>query len=123
MIISCWKHFVHFQALHNILLPLSPDDPKSTELQRELNPTLLDQLIRSNFDSNILLPRVTIDTVRQLKDIISDTLNSATNFLEGQAGRSYTFQVVISLFYGIISVTHVVIKSVLRYNLCDSGSH
>ena len=28
-------------------------------------------------------------------------------------------QVVISLFYGIISVTLVVIKSVLHYDLCD----
>lgn len=75
---------LYFQALHNIIMPLSPDDPKAVELQRELNPSLLDQLIRSNFDTSILLPTVTVDTVRQLKEIISDTVNSAANFLEGR---------------------------------------
>lgn len=64
-------------------MPLSPDDPKAAELQRELNPSVLDQLIRSNFDSSLLLPTVTVDTVRQLKEIISDTVSSAANFLEG----------------------------------------
>ena len=77
-----------FQALHNIIMPLSPDDPKTVELQRELNPSLLDRLIRSNFDSSLLLPRVTVDTVRQLKEIVSDTVNSAANFLEGRDKES-----------------------------------
>ncbi|WAR00617.1 LONF3-like protein [Mya arenaria] len=72
------------KALHNIILPLSPDNPKATELQRELNPSLLDQLIRTNFDCTVLLPKVTVDTVKRLKDIITDTVNSATNFLEGK---------------------------------------
>jgi len=69
-------------------MPLSPDDPKTVELQRELNPSLLDRLIRSNFDSSLLLPRVTVDTVRQLKEIVSDTVNSAANFLEGRDKES-----------------------------------
>lgn len=72
------------KALHNIMVPLSPDDPKTAELQRELNPSLLDQLIRSNFDTSLLLPSVTVDTVRQLKEIITDTVATATNFLEGK---------------------------------------
>ncbi|XP_045203478.1 LON peptidase N-terminal domain and RING finger protein 1-like [Mercenaria mercenaria] len=72
------------KALHNIIVPLSPDDPKTAELQRELNPSLLDQLIRSNFDTSLLLPSVTVDTVRQLKEIITDTVATATNFLEGR---------------------------------------
>lgn len=72
-----------FQALHNILSPLRPEDPKETERQRRLDPTLLDQLIQSNFNSSILMPTVTVDTVRHLKEIISDTLATASNFLEG----------------------------------------
>ncbi|KAL4230189.1 LON peptidase N-terminal domain and RING finger protein 3 [Mactra antiquata] len=92
------------KALHNIILPLAPDDPKTVELQRELNPSLLDRLIKSNFDSALLLPVVTVDTVRRLKEIITDTVATANNFLEGRDGRttqkesqgSYSNQVISS---------------------------
>ncbi|KAH3843339.1 hypothetical protein DPMN_116854 [Dreissena polymorpha] len=70
------------KALHNIILPLAPDDPKAAELQRELNPSLLDQLIRSNFDASLMPGRVTVQTVHQLKQIITDTVNTAANFLD-----------------------------------------
>ena len=76
---------------------MAPDDPKTSELQRELNPSLLDRLIRSNFDTSLLLPRVTVDTVRQLKEIITDTVATATNFLEGRARASTDEQVIVKV--------------------------
>lgn len=79
--------------MHNIILPLSPDDPKTAELQRELNPSLLDRLIQSNFNSSLLLPVVTVDTVRQLKEIITDTVANANNFLEGKDEKQTDSQV------------------------------
>lgn len=78
------------KALHNILAPLGPDDPKSVERQRQLNPSLLDQLIQSNFSSSILIPTLTVDTVLHLKEIISDTLATASNFLEGTNAEKAT---------------------------------
>ena len=89
-----------FQALHSILSQSSPDDPKAVERQRELNPSLLQQLIQSNFQSSMVMPTLTVDTVSQLKDIISNTLATASNFLEG-SGSSEVHRLFIYLYSAV----------------------
>ena len=85
------------QALHNILSPLGPEDPKAVERQRQLNPSLLDQLIQSNFNTSMLMPTITVDTVHHLKEIISDTLATASSFLEGNNCGSASGSAEVSL--------------------------
>lgn len=77
------------KALHGVISPLSPDDPKAAQLQQKLNPSLLHCLIHSNFDSTLMLPTVTVDTVRQLKEIIADTYATPADFLEHRGSNKH----------------------------------
>lgn len=61
---------------------MPPDDPKAAALHQQMNPSILQQLIMSNFQTTPFQPRVSIEDVMHLKDIISDTLATATNFEE-----------------------------------------
>ncbi|KAL3879023.1 hypothetical protein ACJMK2_031340 [Sinanodonta woodiana] len=71
------------KTLHKILSLLPPDDPKSVDLQKHLNPSLFDRLIQSNFNPGLLLPHISTATVDQLKQIIGDTVSTAANFIDG----------------------------------------
>ncbi|XP_071126094.1 LON peptidase N-terminal domain and RING finger protein 1-like isoform X2 [Mytilus edulis] len=68
------------KALHKIITPLPPDDPKAAALHQQMHPSVLQQLIMSNFQTTQLHPCVTMEHVMQLKNIINDTLEAATNF-------------------------------------------
>lgn len=70
-----------FQSLHKILSPFPDDDVKALALKNQFNPSLLTRLIRANFSSSLLLPHMTVHKLEQLKDIIDETLCSATNFV------------------------------------------
>lgn len=69
------------KSLHKILSPFPDDDVKALALKNQFNPSLLTRLIRANFSSSLLLPHMTVHKLEQLKDIIDETLCSATNFL------------------------------------------
>ena len=80
--------------MHKILSPFPNDDVKALALKNQFNPSLLTQLIRANFDSALLLPHITMDKLEQLKDIIDETLFSATNFVLEQAEVKPSFDKV-----------------------------
>ena len=48
----------------------------------------------------MVMPTLTVDTVRQLKDIISNTLATASNFLEG-SGSSEVYRLFIYLYSAV----------------------
>ncbi|KAK3597512.1 hypothetical protein CHS0354_041930 [Potamilus streckersoni] len=71
------------KTLHKILSSLPPDDPKTVDLQKHLNPSLFDRLIQLNFNPGLLLPQISTGTVDQLKQIIGNTVSTAANFIDG----------------------------------------
>lgn len=83
-----------FQSLHKILSPFPNDDVKALALKNQFNPSLLTQLIRSNFSTALLLPHITMDKLEQLQGIINETLSSATNFVLEQAEVKPSFNKV-----------------------------
>lgn len=99
------KQMFILQALHKIITPLPPDDPKAAALHQQMHPSVLQQLIMSNFQTTQLHPCVTMEHVMQLKNIINDTLEAATNF-EGSSnmdqkpnqGRVGQIQLYLMLF-------------------------
>ena len=70
------------QALDKILSVLPPDDPKTHALEQRANPTMLRQLVESNFSQRgMLLPeRDMQSTFNDLAKIVKDTITMANNF-------------------------------------------
>ncbi|OWF53763.1 LON peptidase N-terminal domain and RING finger protein 3-like [Mizuhopecten yessoensis] len=68
------------KALHKILSPLPSNDPKAGVISSHLSPAKLQQLIMSNFSSAILQPDIAMDTIMTLKNIITETVTTATSF-------------------------------------------
>lgn len=61
------------KSLHKVLCQLPPDDPKS---QQKCNPTVFQRLLDNNFHLATLLP----ETLSQLKRIMDETVETASNF-------------------------------------------
>lgn len=80
--------------MHKILSPFPDDDVKALALKSQFNPSLLTRLIRANFSSSLLLPHMTVHKLEQLKDIIDETLCSATNFVLEQEEVKPSFDMV-----------------------------
>ncbi|XP_033744047.1 LON peptidase N-terminal domain and RING finger protein 3-like [Pecten maximus] len=68
------------KALHKIFSPLPSNDPKTGVLSSPLSPAKLQQLIKSNFSSAFLQPNMAMDTIKTLKNIITETVTTATSF-------------------------------------------
>ncbi|XP_069131502.1 LON peptidase N-terminal domain and RING finger protein 3-like [Argopecten irradians] len=68
------------KALHKIFSPLPSNDPKAEVLSGQLSPARLQQLIMSNFSSAFLQPDMAMDTIKTLKNIITETVTTATSF-------------------------------------------
>lgn len=64
-----------------VLSQLPPDDPKALQRQREANPSLFQALVNSNFNISTFLPHITANTFNQLKQIMNDTVEEASNFM------------------------------------------
>ncbi|KAK7097346.1 LON peptidase N-terminal domain and RING finger protein 3-like isoform X2 [Littorina saxatilis] len=69
------------KSLHMVLSQLPPDDPKALQRQREANPSLFQALVNSNFNISTFLPHITANTFNQLKQIMNDTVEEASNFM------------------------------------------
>ncbi|XP_071086910.1 LON peptidase N-terminal domain and RING finger protein 1-like [Haliotis cracherodii] len=68
------------KILHRILSHLPPDDPKSLVRQQYVNPSVLQNLISSNFNTAQLFPNLNVSTIHHLRSIISETITTAENF-------------------------------------------
>lgn len=70
------------KTLDKILSALPPDDPKAHALQQRDNPTMLRQLLESNFSQkSMLLPERDIQsTFTDLAKIVRDTITTANSF-------------------------------------------
>ncbi|GFR68572.1 LON peptidase N-terminal domain and RING finger protein 3-like [Elysia marginata] len=70
------------KALDKILSVLPPDDPKAHALHQRDNPTMLQQLLESNFSQkSLLLPEADIhSTFTDLAKIVRDTITTANSF-------------------------------------------
>ncbi|XP_060064809.1 LON peptidase N-terminal domain and RING finger protein 3-like [Ylistrum balloti] len=77
--INLAKNYLN-KALYKIFSPLPSNDPKMGVLSSHLSPAKLQQLIKSNFSSAFLQPNMAMDTILTLKNIIKETVTTATSF-------------------------------------------
>ncbi|RUS79220.1 hypothetical protein EGW08_013005 [Elysia chlorotica] len=87
------------KALDKILSVLPPDDPKAHALEQRSNPTMLRQLVESNFSKKgLLLPERDIQsTFNDLAKIVKDTITTANNFSSEptpQGARCFTQELI-----------------------------